>query len=98
MEKTEWYFEYELQYNRPRLICDISSLLGMLSINIIMINGVENDRRGLLLLSKHDEHIEILKTILENDETSKRTKLRKPKIRNQLAVRQGKYIKHNKED
>ena len=98
MEKTEWYFEYELQYNRPGLLGDISSLLGMLSINIIMINGVENDRRGLLLLSKHDEHIERLKTILENVDTIKITKLRKPKLRDRLAVRHGKYIHRDSED
>ena len=40
MKTTEWYLEYELQYNRPGLLGDISSLLGMLAINIITINGV----------------------------------------------------------
>src|SRR5690625_5526315 len=60
MEKTEWYLEYEIQYNRPGLLGDISSLLGMLSINIITINAineVENSKRVLLLLAKHDEQI-----------------------------------------
>lgn len=98
MEKKEWYFEYELQYNRPGLLGDISTLLGMLSINIIMINGIENSRRGMLLLSKHDEHIERLKTILEEVDTVRITKLRKPRLRDRLAVRHGKYIHRDTED
>ena len=98
MDKTEWYFEYELQYNRPGLLGDISTLLGMLSINIIMINGIENSRRGMLLLSKHDEHIERLKTILEEVDTVRITKLRKPRLRDRLAVRHGKYIHRDTED
>ncbi|WVE39902.1 DUF3388 domain-containing protein, partial [Priestia megaterium] len=31
MEKIEWYLEYQIQKNRPGLLGDISSLLGMLS-------------------------------------------------------------------
>src|SRR5699024_1578059 len=71
---------------------------GMLSINIIMINGIENTRRGMLLLSKNDEHIERLKTILEKVDTIKITKLRKPSILDRLAVRHGKYIHRDRED
>ena len=44
MEKKEWYLEYEIMINRPGLLGDISSLLGMLSINIVTINGVEIGR------------------------------------------------------
>lgn len=98
VEKTEWYFEYELQYNRPGLLGDISSLLGMLSINIIMINGIENSKRGMLILSQYDENIERLRTILEKVETIKITKLRKPELIDILAVRHGKYIHRDSED
>lgn len=45
MEKIEWYLEYQIQKNRPGLLGDISSLLGMLSINIVTINGVDDIRR-----------------------------------------------------
>src|SRR5699024_8223654 len=92
MVKTEWYFEYELQQNRPGLLGDISSLLGMLSINIIMINGVENDRRGMLLLAKHDEQIISLKSILQTVDAIKITKLSKSIIYDKLAVRHRRYI------
>jgi hypothetical protein len=98
MEKTEWYLEYEIQINRPGLLGDISSLLGMLSINIITINGVENSRRGMLLLSKYDENITRLKSILQTMDTIKLFKLRKPKLRDRMAVRHGKYIHTDSDD
>lgn len=98
MKKTEWYLEYEIQINRPGLLGDISSLLGMLSINIITINGVENSRRGMLLLSKQDEQIKRLKSILQTMDTIKLIKLRKPKLRDKLAVRHGRYIHRDSDD
>ncbi|QDP40245.1 DUF3388 domain-containing protein [Radiobacillus deserti] len=98
MEKTEWYLEYEIQYNRPGLLGDISSLLGMLSINIITINGVENSRRGMLLLSRKDEQIIRLKSILDTMDTINVIKLRKPKLRDRLAVRHGRYIHSDVDD
>src|SRR5699024_5902706 len=98
MTQMEWYFEYELQYNRPGLLGEISSLLGMLSINIITINGVENSRRGMLLTTENDEHIIRLEPILQTMDTIKITKLRKPKLRDKLAVRHGKYIHRDEND
>ena len=55
---TEWYFEYEIQVNRPGLLGDIASLLGMLRVNIAAINGVDESKRGMLLKSDSDEAIE----------------------------------------
>lgn len=98
MVKTEWYFEYDIQHNRPGLLGDISSLLGMLSINIITINGVENSKRGMLLLAEKDDQISRFKSILETVETITITKLRKPKLRDKLAVRHGKYIHRDADD
>lgn len=98
MEKTEWYLEYEIRFNRPGLLGDISSLLGMLSINILTINGVENSKRGMLILSKYDENIERLKSILQTINTINVTKIRKPKLRDRLAVRHGKYIHRDSHD
>ncbi|QHS22313.1 DUF3388 domain-containing protein [Virgibacillus sp. MSP4-1] len=97
-ERQEWYLEYEIKTNRPGLLGDISSLLGMLSINIVTINGVENSRRGMLLLSKHEEQIKRLKSILDTMETIRVTKLRLPKLRDRLAVRHGRYIHSDVDD
>ncbi|MBU8877903.1 DUF3388 domain-containing protein [Bacillus sp. FJAT-29790] len=98
MEKTEWYLEYEIQKNRPGLLGDISSLLGMLSINIVTINGVDEGRRGLLILAKNDEQIVRLESILHTMDTIKLIKLREPRLRDRLAVRHGRYIQRDADD
>src|SRR5690625_2261265 len=92
MTRIEWYFEYELQKNRPGLLGDISSLLGMLSINILTINGIENNRRGLLLLCNNEEQIKRVSAILTMIDDIKVTKLRRATLRDKLAVRHGRYI------
>jgi hypothetical protein len=75
MEAQEWYLEYEIHKNRPGLLGDISSLLGMLGINIITINGVDDMRRGMLLLVHNPEQVERLKTILETMDNITITKM-----------------------
>ncbi|HWJ78125.1 MAG TPA: YmfK family protein [Niallia sp.] len=98
MEQKEWYLEYEIQKNRPGLLGDISSLLGMLSINIIMINGVDEGRRGLLMLANNNEQIKRLESILYTMDTIKVIKLRIPTLRDKLAVRHGRYIQRDADD
>lgn len=98
MTKLEWYFEYEIQVNRPGLLGDISSLLGMLSINIVTINGVDLSRRGLLLRCSHMDQIKRLESILNTMDTIRVTKLREPKLRDRLAVRHGRYIQRDADD
>src|SRR5699024_2906479 len=98
MEKKEWYFEYELQYNRPGLLGDISSSLGMLSINIIMINGIERSERGMLILSENDDHIERITHTLEHKDSDRITKERQHKLRHRLAFRHGKYLARDSTD
>lgn len=98
MDRKEWYLEYEIQKNRPGLLGDISSLLGMLSINIITINGVDEGRRGLLILAETFEQIVRLESILHTMDTIKVIKLREPKLRDRLAVRHGRYIQRDADD
>ncbi|MGC5324026.1 DUF3388 domain-containing protein [Brevibacillus sp. SYSU BS000544] len=97
-EKKEWYMEYELVKNRPGLLGDIASILGMLSINIVTINGVQNGRRGLLLLADDDEKIEALRNILQKVDNITITRLRPPTMLDRLAVRHGRYIERDYED
>jgi CRISPR/Cas system-associated protein endoribonuclease Cas2 len=98
MEKKEWYLEYEIKINRPGLLGDISSLLGMLSINIVTINGVDEGRRGLLILAKDDDQIERLESILNTMDTIRVIKIREPKLRDRMAVRHGRYIQRDADD
>jgi hypothetical protein len=98
MEKKEWYLEYEIQKNRPGLLGDISSLLGMLAINIVTINGISSGRRGLLILAKDHDQIKRLESILNTMDTIKVIKLREPKLMDRLAVRHGRYILRDEDD
>lgn len=98
MEKEEWYLEYEITANRPGLLGDIASLLGMMSINIVTINGVDEGRRGLLILAKDEQQIRKLESILNSMETITLFKLRKPKLLDRLAVRHGRYIHRDADD
>ncbi|WP_110112766.1 DUF3388 domain-containing protein [Bacillus sp. CGMCC 1.16541] len=98
MAKIEWYLEYQIQKNRPGLLGDISSLLGMLSINIVTINGVDDQRRGLLVRCDSHEQIERLESILNTMDNIAVTKFRPPKLRDRLAVRHGRYIQRDADD
>lgn len=94
-QKKEWYLEYQIHKNRPGLLGDISSLLGMMQINIHAINGVDINRRGMLLESADDDRIYLLQNLLDRVDNITVTKLRHPKIRDRLAVRHGKYIERD---
>jgi hypothetical protein len=106
IRNQEWYLEYEIEKgkNRPGLLGDVASILGMLSINIVTINGVEsqygelNRRRGLLIRTDDPKKIELLGSILEKVENIHLLKLRQPTILDLLAVRHGRYIERDAED
>lgn len=94
----EWYCEYEIQVNRPGLLGDIASLLGMLRVNIVTINGVANGHRGMLLKAEDDAQIERFELIASTMETIKIKKIREPNLRDILAVRHGRYIQRDQDD
>ncbi|GAE30820.1 DUF3388 domain-containing protein [Halalkalibacter hemicellulosilyticus] len=98
MTIKEWYIEYEIHKNRPGLLGDISSLLGMLEINIVTINGVENKRRGMLIRSTHDDQVIRLESIIHKMEDITLTKVREPRVRDRLAIRHGRYIERDADD
>lgn len=96
----KWYLEYEIQVNRPGLLGDISSLLGMLRVNIATINSVKSSEaiagsnltRGMLLVTEDDDQIKRFELIASTMETIKLIKIREPKLSDVLAVRHGRYI------
>ncbi|MGA9173538.1 MAG: DUF3388 domain-containing protein [Thermoactinomyces sp.] len=98
MKHHEWYLEYEIHKNRPGLLGDIASLLGMLSINILTINGVEDNRRGMLLRTEDHQKIEALSQILKRVNNITITALRPPKLMDRMAVRHGRYLDRCLED
>ena len=50
--------------NRAGLLGDVSSLLGMMGISIVTINGIDEGRRGLLIKSDNLEKLVDLKISL----------------------------------
>lgn len=98
MSKKEWYLEYKIVKNRPGLLGDVASLLGMLSINIVTINGVDEASRGLLMLAQSEDQIRRLESILKTMDMIQIIKLREPKLRDRMAVRHGRYIQRDADD
>ena len=66
--KKEWYLEYEITMNRAGLLGDVSSLLGMMGISIVTINGVEQARRGLLIKSDNLEKVSRFENIVWSED------------------------------
>ena len=98
MELKQWYMEYKIHKNRPGLLGDIASLLGMLEVNIMTINGVEDRTRGMLLQTDDDEKIELLGKMLKKVDNITVNALRPPKLVDILAVRHGRYIERDSDD
>ncbi|WEG11556.1 DUF3388 domain-containing protein [Pullulanibacillus sp. KACC 23026] len=96
--KKEWYLEYEIHRNRPGLLGDVASLFGMLGINIVTINGVDNSRRGMLLVTEGSTQMEQLFEIVKTMDNIVVTKLREPKLSDRLAVRHGRYLERDADD
>lgn len=94
----EWYLEYEIQVNRPGLLGDISSLLGMLRVNIVTINGVDGGHRGMLLRAEDDDQIKRFEQIAKTMDTIQVKKIREPNLRDILAVRHGRYIQRDADE
>lgn len=95
MSSREWYLEYQIHKNRPGLLGDIASVLGMMKINIITINGVDHRRRGMLLQTEAKEKVEALSRLLNNVDKVTVTALRPPTILDRLAIRHGHYIERD---
>lgn len=98
MEYKQWYMEYKIHKNRPGLLGDIASLLGMLEVNILTINGVEDKTRGMLLQTDDDEKIEIMGKMLKKVDNITVSALRQPRLVDILAVRHGRYIERDSDD
>ncbi|WP_438350203.1 DUF3388 domain-containing protein [Paenibacillus sp. FA6] len=98
MEPKQWYMEYKIHKNRPGLLGDIASLLGMLEVNILTINGVEGETRGMLLETDDVEKIQLMGSMLKKVDNITLSALRPSKLVDKLAVRHGRYVDRDSED
>lgn len=94
---TEYYFQYRIKRNRPGLLGDLASLLGMLGFNIVQLNDVSEQSRGFLLQTQSgpDHRIDALKGIMASLEDVEVTALRKPSLRDRIALRHGRFIERS---
>lgn len=98
MKQKEWYLEYTIHKNRPGLLGDIASMLGMLEVNILTINGVEGETRGMLLETDDEGKIALLGEMLRKVDSITVSALRHPRLVDILAVRHGRYIERYSDD
>lgn len=91
----EFYFQYRICRDRPGLLGDIASLVGMLGFNIIQLASVSDTSRGFLLQTTRPESVEVLKTMLESLEDIQLDALRTPSLRDRLAMRHGRFIERS---
>ncbi|EJG0084077.1 YmfK family protein [Staphylococcus pseudintermedius] len=97
-EKREWYLEYQINVNRAGLLGDVSSLLGMMGINIGTINGIDQSIRAFIIKSDSEEKIKRFETLLKEIDDILLRVLREPELKDRLAVRHGRYVKQDEHD
>ncbi|MCF8564822.1 DUF3388 domain-containing protein [Alicyclobacillus tolerans] len=92
---AEFYFQYRIKKDRPGLLGDIASLLGMLGFNIMQLGSVSETGRGFLLRTDHPESVHVLRNIVETLEDIELAGLRTPSLRDRLALRHGRFIERS---
>ncbi|WP_242954688.1 DUF3388 domain-containing protein [Desulfitobacterium chlororespirans] len=90
--EEQLYLEYVIQQNKPGLLGAVSTLLGMLEINILTVNGIGEDRRGFLLQYPSPEKVQALQEALQHVDTIEIAAFRPPTIFDRLALRHGRRL------
>lgn len=94
-EQEQYYFQYHIRRDRPGLLGDIASLLGMLGFNILQLTGVAEHSRGFLIQTERPDSLDVLTTMLASMEDIEVTALRVPTLRDRLALRHGRFIERS---
>lgn len=88
----EWYVEYEVINNRLGTLGDLASFLGLMGVNILMINGIAAGRRGLLLDCKDKSLVEFMKDAFTKLRSVKILAFREPTFIDRISLKHGKVI------
>jgi hypothetical protein len=88
----QWYLEYVIQKDRPGLLGDIASLMGMLEININSINGFENQSRGMLFSTSDGDKVALLGRMLHKMGNIVINAFRPSTMMDVLAIRHGRFL------
>lgn len=96
-EPVEYYFQYRILRDRPGLLGDVASLLGMLGFNIIQLASVSETGRGFLLRTRTPKSVNILREMFGAMEDVELSALREPSLRDRIALRHGRFIERSDE-
>ncbi|WP_407308559.1 DUF3388 domain-containing protein [Desulfosporosinus sp. SB140] len=86
------YLEYDIQQNKPGLFGAVTTLIGMLDLNILTVTGIGPTRRGLLLETHSDAKVRALHDALIEVEAIRVTAFRMPTLLDRIALRHGKRL------
>nr|WP_041276104.1 DUF3388 domain-containing protein [Desulfosporosinus acidiphilus] len=86
------YLEYDIQQNKPGLLGAVTTLMGMLDLNILAVTSIGQTRRGLLLEAHSDTKIQTLHEALLEVDAIKMTAFRRPTLLDWIALRHGKRL------
>jgi len=94
----EWYMEYVIHQDRPGLLGDVATFLGLMGVNITMINGIASHKRGLSLTCNDPARMVALKNTLLRASNIKLTAFRKPNFVDRINLKHGKVIQQDPEN
>lgn len=94
-EKMEWYMEYIIHRDRPGLLGDVATFLGLMGVNITMINGIASHKRGLLLTCGDASQVVTLKNAMARASSIELTAFRRPTFIDRINLQHGKIIRQH---
>lgn len=90
--------EYIIHKNRPGLLGDVATFLGLMGVNIIMINGLASHKRGLLLSCSDASRVVTLKNSMFRASSIQLTAFRRPTFIDRINLQHGKIIRQHPEN
>lgn len=88
----KWYLEYSIEKDKFGLLGEVASLIGMLKLNIIKVNGIDQVKRGFLLEIDNTAKVAVLRNVLSMIEHIKLTALRPATLLDEISLRHGSSI------
>ncbi len=89
--------EYIVQQDRPGLMGDVATFLGLMGVNITMINGIAGQRRGLLLRCDDQATVNTVKNAMSKAANIELTAFRRPTLIDRISLQHGKIIRQHAE-
>lgn len=84
--------EYDIQQNKPGLLGAVTTMIGMLDLNILTVTGIGQTRRGFLLEAPSNAKVRALREALIEVDAIKVTAFRMPTLLDRIALRHGKRL------